>query len=115
MIIQLLQYVAGVFMVVGAIFSLLAALGILRLPDLYTRMHAAAKAGPVGAGLVLLAIAMASFDGPVILRALAGIFFLLLTLPVSAHLLARAAHLAGYRPAAVTVMDELQNETSTKP
>ncbi len=111
MIVQILQYVAGSLVIIAAVFSLLAAVGILRLPDLYTRMHAVAKAGPVGAGLVLLAIAIASLDGPVALRALVGVFFLLLTLPVSAHLLARAAYLAGNRPAAVTVMDELQNET----
>ena len=114
MIVPIFQYVAGILLMVGAIFSLLAAVGLARLPDLYTRMHAAAKAGPVGAGFVLLAIALASFDGPVILRALGGIVFLLLTLPVSAHLLARAAYLIGNPPAPITVIDEMQSETNVE-
>lgn len=107
MIVELLQYVAAIFMVAGALFSLLAAVGILRLPDLYTRMHAASKAGTMGAGLLLASIAFTAFDGSVILRAIAGFVFLLLTAPVSAHLLARAAYLAGYSPSEVTTPNDL--------
>ena len=110
MIGELVQYVAGVFVLIGATFCLLAALGILRLPDLYTRMHAATKAGPVGAGFVLLAIAVASLDAPIVLRALAGIAFLILTSPVAAHLLACAAYSAGYQPAPSTQVNDLSNE-----
>ena len=110
MINQLTQYVAGVFLLAGAGFSLLAALGLLRFPDLYTRLHAATKAGPVGAGFVLLAIAVVSVETPVILRALAGIAFLILTSPVAAHLLARAAYSTGYRPSEGTQVNDLSNE-----
>ena len=48
-------------MLVGAVFTLLAAIGIVRLPDLYTRMHAASKAGSVGAGFILIAVALGVF------------------------------------------------------
>lgn len=109
MIMNIIQYIAGTIMLLGALFSLLAAIGILRLPDLYTRMHAASKAGTMGAGLSLAAIAVISFDGSVILRAIAGFVFLLLTAPVSAHLLARAAYLAGYSPSSLTVINDLDN------
>lgn len=112
MIVTLVQYVAALLMVVGAVFSLLAAVGVLRLPDLYTRMHAASKAGVVGAGLILLSLALASGDGAVILRAILGVVFLLLTTPVSAHLLARAAYRAGLQPASVTIINDLQREGS---
>jgi len=104
---ELLQFLAGLLILVGAAFSLIAAIGIVRLPDLYTRMHAASKAGTMGSGLMFVAIAVIAFEGPVILRSLAGLVFLLLTAPVSAHLLARAAYLAGYRPAKITIIDEL--------
>lgn len=114
MINQLAQYVAGILVIIGAAFSLLAALGLLRFPDLYTRLHAATKAGPVGAGFVLLAIAIVSTDAPVILRALAGIAFLILTSPVAAHLLARAAYSAGYQPSAGTQVNDLSNENTAK-
>lgn len=110
MIATVLQYLAAVLVVAGAIFALLAALGILRFPDLYTRMHAASKAGVVGAGLIMLAISVVAGDGSVILRVLIGIGFLLLTTPVSAHLLAKVAYFSGYKPSDVSVVDDLQAE-----
>lgn len=115
MIVEILHYLAAIMLVVGALFSLVAAFGIVRLPDLYTRMHSASKAGAVGSGLALLAIALVSFDGAVILRALLGIVFFMLTAPISAHLLARAAYIAGYRPQAGFVADDLeQNQHKLK-
>lgn len=110
MIAAFFQYLAALLMVIGAVFSLLSAVGMLRLPDLYTRMHAASKAGVVGAGLVLASLALASGDGPVMLRAILGILFLLLTTPVSAHLLARAAYRAGLQPASITIINDLQRD-----
>ena len=104
---EILAYMVGILLIIGAIFSLGAAIGLLRLPDLYTRMHAASKAGTLGAGFGFIAIALASLDGSVILRAFAGFVFLLLTAPISAHLLARAAYFAGYKPAPVTKIDEM--------
>lgn len=108
MIQELASYLAAVLVVVGAGFSLIAAIGVLRLPDLYTRLHAASKAGAIGAGLIFLAVAVASLDGAVILRALLGIVFLFLSTPVSAHLLARAAYRSGESPTAATTVDDLQ-------
>ncbi len=93
-----LQYLGAAVLLVGAMFSLLAALGVLRLGDLYMRLHAASKAGVVGAGLMLLAAGIVSGDGAIFLRALLGVVFLLLATPISAHLLARAALRAGIRP-----------------
>ncbi|RDE10502.1 monovalent cation/H(+) antiporter subunit G [Pelagibacterium lacus] len=107
MIMDGLYYLAGLMLIAGALFSLVAALGILRLPDFYSRMHAASKAGAVGSGLALLAIALVSFDAAVILRALLGIVFFMLTAPISAHLFARAAYIAGYRPAGGFALDEM--------
>ena len=115
MITSVLQYLAAGLMVIGALFSLLSAVGVLRLPDLYTRMHAASKAGAVGAGLVLLSLAVSSGDSPVILRAILGILFLLLTAPVSALLLARAAYRTGHRPASATIINDLDRETGDMP
>ena len=107
---DLLQYVAGLLMLLGGLLALTASIGVLRLPDLYTRMHAASKSGAMTTGLMFLAIVMIaiiSLDGAVILRATIGFVFVLLTTPVSAHLLARAAFLSGYRPADVTELVEL--------
>jgi multicomponent Na+:H+ antiporter subunit G len=102
-----LVYLGGSVLVLGAIFTLLATIGVLRLPDLYTRMHAASKAGAVGGGLILLAVALLSHDAAVSLRAVIGITFLLLTTPISAHLLAKAAYSSGLRPGIETMIDEI--------
>lgn len=106
----LLEVVVGILLIFGSGFSLVAAVGLLRLPDVYTRMHAASKAGTLGSGVVLLALALYSLELDVVTRALAGIVFFLLTAPVSAHLLATAAYEAGYRPTKLTKIDELQRD-----
>lgn len=95
---EFLLYLAAVAIALGGLFGLLAAVGVLRLPDLYTRMHSASKAGLLAGGLLLLGIALAAGESAIILRALLGALFLALTTPVSAHLLARAALQAGHQP-----------------
>ena len=104
-----MSYIAAVLLVIGALFSALAALGILRFPDVYTRLHAAAKAGPLGAGLILLAVAFASNDWAIAIRAVVGLVFLIVTAPVSAHLLARAALKIGSPLASSTSINEYEN------
>ena len=76
----MIDLIAGLIILVGAVFSLIAGIGLYRLPDIFVRMHAATKAGTLGAGLVLLAIAVDSQDIGVVTRAIAGLVFLLLTL-----------------------------------
>jgi multicomponent Na+:H+ antiporter subunit G len=101
-----MSYFAAGLMLVGSLLSALAALGILRFPDVYTRLHAASKAGPLGAGLILLAVGIASGDWSIAIRCVLGFFFLVLTSPVSAHLLARAALRTGINPDARTSIVE---------
>jgi multicomponent Na+:H+ antiporter subunit G len=101
------DYIAGALLIIGAFFTLVAAVGVVRFPDLYTRMHAASKTGTVGSGVMLIAIAVHSGEFDVITRAIAGVVFFLLTAPLSAHLLARAAYCTGVRPWPGTQPDEL--------
>jgi multicomponent Na+:H+ antiporter subunit G len=101
-------YAAAVLLVVGSLLSAVAALGILRFPDVYTRLHAASKAGPLGAGLILLGLAVASGDWAIAIRCILGFFFLILTSPISAHLLARAALRSGITPDSRTSIDDNQ-------
>ncbi|XUY27477.1 monovalent cation/H(+) antiporter subunit G [Agrobacterium sp. rho-8.1] len=101
-----LATLVSLLLLCGATFSLIAAIGINRLPDLYTRMHAASKAGTVGSGLLLLGVGINSLEVAVFARCLAGFLFVVLTAPVSAHLLAKAAHQVGYRLSSTTVIDQ---------
>ena len=115
MIADIATFIGCAFLLAGATFALLGAVGVLRLPDLYTRMHAASKAGAVGGSMVLLAVALISFDGSVALRAILGTGFLLLTTPVSAHLLARVHHRSKDHQATNMVIDELSSQNSQNP
>lgn len=107
MIEALVDIVVGLMIVIGAAFSLAAAIGINRLPDVYSRMHAASKAGTLGSGVILLALALHADDAATVMRAVAGFVFLLLTAPIAAHLLAKASYEAGYRLWDKSVKDEL--------
>jgi multicomponent Na+:H+ antiporter subunit G len=93
----------------GSAFALVAAIGINRLPDIYTRMHAASKAGTVGSGLLLLAVGIHAGDLATFARALVGFVFFVLTAPVSAHLLAIASRKAGYCLSPRSILDEMKN------
>ena len=110
----LIPYVTGILCVIGAFFVLVAAIGVLRLDDLYMRMHATSKAGTVGVGAFFAAIALFFGEADVALRALAGFVFFLLTAPVSAHLLAKAAYTVGYKPCAQTKHDALSGRDGSE-
>lgn len=115
MIAAIAIYAGCVLLLLGALFSLIAAIGVVRLPDLFTRMHAASKAGAVGSGLVLLAVAVVSADVGVALRAIVGIAFILMTTPVAAHLLARASYRTSDQSHMIMVVDELKSKTGQSP
>ncbi len=100
----------GLIIIVGAVFTLVAALGILRFPDLYSRTHAASKAGTLGSGLMLMALALYSAELAIVTRAIAAFLFLLLTAPIAAHLLARAAYFVGHKPWSGTALDDLEGK-----
>ena len=100
-------YLAGILLIIGAFFAMVAAIGIIRLPDVYSRMHAASKAGTVGSGLMIIALAVTAAGSGTPIRALAGVVFFLITAPIAAHLLARAAYKVGYKLWSQSVVDEM--------
>lgn len=87
--------VAALAMVLGGAFMLLSALGMVRMPDVYMRLQVASKASSLGAGLLMLAVAVNFAELGIVVRALLVVAFIFLTTPVSAHLLGRAAYLTG--------------------
>jgi multicomponent Na+:H+ antiporter subunit G len=104
----------ALLIIIGALFALVAAIGINRLPDLYSRVHAASKAGTVGSALLLFVVGLHSGDLATFARAVTGFFFLVLTAPVASHLLAKAAHEVGYRLAPVSICDEMKGRDGQK-
>ena len=89
------EIVTAVLVIMGALFAFFAALGVLRLPDVLIRMHASTKAGTLGCGLILAAVAVHFGETGIVARAAAAIVFLLLTAPVGAHMIGRAAYRTG--------------------
>lgn len=89
----------------GSLLVLLAAVGLVRLPDLYTRMQAASKASSLGVGLLLAAAALHFGDAALTVRAAVIGVFVFLTAPVAAHAIGRAAYRGGVEPAPETILE----------
>ncbi len=103
------EMITAFLLMAGSIFSFIAAVGMLRLPDTIIRMHAATKAGALGAGLIFMAQIFYYSELGIILRSIVAIIFILLTAPVAAHLIGRAAYCSKVRLWERTWIDELAN------
>jgi multicomponent Na+:H+ antiporter subunit G len=100
------EILTALLLVSGGAFACIAAIGVVRMPDVYIRMHAASKAGTLGPGLILAGVAVHLDDGGVTVRALAAIAFLLTTAPVAAHMIGRAAYRTGVPLWERSIVDE---------
>src|SRR5690606_2605413 len=101
------EVLTAVLLLVGGVAMLLAGVGVLRMPDLFTRMQAATKASTLGVGSVMLAVAFHFGELGVTTRSLLIMAFLFLTAPVSAHVIAKAAYSTGVPLWSATIIDEL--------
>jgi len=86
-----MEWIVGILCLLGGGFALIAGLGVLRLPDVLIRMHASTKAGTLGAGLILAAVAIHFEDAAIAGKAAVAVLFLMLTAPIAAHMIGRAA------------------------
>jgi multicomponent Na+:H+ antiporter subunit G len=105
---------ASVLMLIGAVLMLLAAIGVLRMPDVFTRMQASTKAASLGSGTALLAVALHFGELGVVVRALLAVAFIFLTAPISAHMIARAAYFIGVPIWERSVIDDLEGRYDRK-
>jgi multicomponent Na+:H+ antiporter subunit G len=85
---------SGAFLLIGATFALLAAVGVVRMPDVFTRMQASTKASTLGLACLLLGLAIRHPETGIVIRAVSIAAFMWLTTSVAAHAIARAAALA---------------------
>lgn len=102
--------IAAALILLGAGFALIAGIGLLRMQDVFMRMHASTKAGTLGVGLIMLGAALGFDDGWAAARAIGAFVFLLLTAPVAAHVIGRVAYLARTPLSPRTVIDERSAE-----
>jgi len=105
----------ALLIVAGAAFAFIAALGVLRMPDFYMRMHAATKAGAFGALLLLLAAALYFGTLRAVVTSVLVIVFFYMTTPVAAQTLAESAYRRGVKLWDRSLTDELKESGEIKP
>ncbi len=111
------EIIVGSTLLLGTFLMVVAALGLVRLPDVFCRMHAAGKAGTLGISLMILSVMIDPPNGEwsVIFRGALAIFFQFLTTPAATHLLSRASYIADYPLTDRTALDELKLFLPSRP
>ena len=122
MLSQLVDIIIYIFLALGVFFNILAGIGLLRFPDVYTRLHAGTKCTTFGSiflcgSVILYGLRMwilGDVDGSIwVIHTGIALLAILLTNPTGAHALARAAHRSGVKPVGA-VIDELENKPTKK-
>jgi multicomponent Na+:H+ antiporter subunit G len=109
-----MDWVVAALFLLGSGFMGIAALGVWRLPDVYARMHAASKSTVLGAGLLLGSLALHFGETWVVVEALAVLTFLVVTAPVAAHVIGRAAYRLGVPLWRGGVVDDLREQAGER-
>jgi len=103
----MLDATVAVLLTIGTLFAAIAAIGILRMPDFYMRISATTKASTLGVTFILGATALYFNDATVSGKIIAIISFIILTTPVAAHMIGRAAHRSGVKLWQGSIRDDL--------
>ncbi len=107
------EIITVLLILLGGLFSMLAAIGLLRMPDLYTRMQSATKAGTLGVACTAAAAAIHFRDSIASVDAIIVVLFFFLTAPVASHLIARASYTSGHKLWHQTVRDDYAESRDT--
>ncbi len=110
----MIEWIAAFFLIFGSIFMLIAAIGVVKLPDVYMRMHAITKAASLGAILMLTAVSILYVSWIVWLEAVMVVIFIIFTTPVATQMISKAAH-EGHTPKGDGyIMDELKDSNENE-
>jgi multicomponent Na+:H+ antiporter subunit G len=102
--------VGSVFLVLGALIIASAALGLLKLPDVYTRTSAVGTAAGLGVAFMIVGVIVFDFSALTLLKGIIAIVAQLVTSAVGSYVLARASYMTGSTPVETTVPDELAEQ-----
>ena len=109
------EWLSALLFIAGAALALLAGVGVLRMPDVFTRMQASTKASTLGLGCLLAGLAIRYPEASFVVRAGSIAAFMMLTSAVAAHVIARAAALSGSPLWKGTVIDQRPVERDSEP
>lgn len=102
------------FILAGTFFAVVATIGVIRLPDVYTRLHAASKSSTLGVMMMMLGTLFYFwyFDNYIDSKLFLAILFIFITAPVSAHIISRSAFHSDVEPYKLTILNELKRDES---
>ncbi len=106
----IIEAIVSFLILAGSIFVLIAGLGTLRFPDIYCRIHPASKAVMLGLALPMIALFLVFPTMTTIVKMFFTVLFIVLTTPVAAHLIARAAYREGIPACDENVVDEYNGQ-----
>lgn len=106
----MIEWIVFIFLIMGALFILISAIGIIRLPDLFMRMHATTKTNSIGISLILIGTMMAFPQVTNILKGLMIIIFIYLTSPLGAHMIGKAGLITKVKKWERNVRDDFTKE-----
>lgn len=109
-----MNLLVSIILIIGAAFTTIAAIGLIRFPDFFTRMHAATKAGAFGGIIILLLCAFCFASLKITLIVLVNIIFFYFTAPVAAHMIARSAYINRVKQWEGSKTDELKGKIALK-
>ncbi|SFL65315.1 monovalent cation/H(+) antiporter subunit G [Salibacterium qingdaonense] len=109
---EISSWIISIIVLTGSVLSLISAFGLIRLPDIYTRSHAATKASTLSVMCILIAafLFFAVGEGLYSARILLGIVFVFITAPVGGHLISRAAYHTGVTLWDSSIQDQLKEK-----
>ena len=120
----MIEIIIYILLGIGVFFNLLAGVGLLRFPDVYTRLHAGTKCTTFGSIFIIRSVVLLGLknwwidpDGNgsvLVIHSIFALAAILITNPTGGHEIARAAHRSGVKPIGA-VVDDLENKTKKKP
>lgn len=111
----MIEWIAAFLLIAGSLFMLVAAIGVVKLSDVYMRMHAITKAASLGAILMLASVSIIYVQWIVWVEALMVVVFVIITAPIASHMIAKAAHKTGMPKGPGYIMDELEGVDTSLP
>ena len=110
----MMEWIVSILLIAGSLFMLVAAIGVVKLSDVYMRMHAITKAASLGAILMLTAVFLWHPQWIVGIEAFMVVIFVIFTAPIGTHMIARVAHRMNVPQGDDYIMDELQDKSEQK-
>lgn len=110
LLLDIMHVIGAAMVIIGSLASFIGGLGVVRMPEFYTRLHAASVTDTMGAGGVLLGLCLLAPDHIVALKLIFILLFLFFTSPIAGHAIAKAAWLSGQKPGVGKIDENVQQE-----